>query len=477
MKPPVLPKQTLLYSANLLEQLNLRHPLLLLAGMVPWLSLDEKFSREFKTMAGRPAIPTRTIIGLLLLKYLYDESDESACERFVENPYWQAFCGYHEFQHKAPCDPSSLVRWRKKMGSDLEIVLKASLEAAKNAGALKEKMLHEIIADTTVQEKAVTYPTDALLLVKMQKRLLREAKRRGIKLPRTHWRAAKRALIRHGRLLHAKQHKKAKKEMRKLRTCLRRVSRMIAREMAGLTAANVSIAAEAAQAGLYESQNEKNQFVVNEMSRELLLAERVMLQSRGKVEPKNRIYSLHAPEVECIAKGKARKKFEFGCKVALAATAKGSFITASNAVHENPYDGRTLTGTVNQVERMTGIRPYLCGADKGYRGKRHHPPGTSILIAGTRRLGGKLKRFMRRRNAIEPIIGHAKFSHRMDRNYLLGETGDKINALLSAAAWNLAQTLRHLRRKARALSRLLAMILKFRLPAPENPLYALPLAA
>lgn len=461
MKTAPLADQPKLYSANLIEQVNPNHPLLRTAGHLDWNGLDTMLGSEFAPGKGRPALRTRVMIGLNLIKYIYDLSDAQVCERFVENPYWQAFCGFQEFQYQAPCDPSSLTRWRQRMGDGLEALLKETLAAAQRAKALKPDALHEVIVDTTVQEKAVAHPSDARLLYKMQLRLVREARRRGIPLPRTWLKAAKRALIRHGRYRHAKLHKKAAKQLCKLRTFVGRVQRALARGAGAAKVAQPALPlAEKAEPPAW-------------LARETTLARKVIAQSRGQVPSDERIYALHAPEVECIAKGKARKPYEFGCKVALAATsAKHPFLVAAGAVHGNPYDGATLKRTLAQAERTTGMRPSLCGADKGYRGKRHHPEGTGVLIAGTRKLGGKMKRFMRRRNAIEPVIGHAKSHHRLDRHHLRGEAGDRANALLSACAWNFRQIWRHLVRKARRLLRLLSRCLGLFNPRPaaQEPL-------
>jgi IS5 family transposase len=454
MKSPLPANQPKLYSGEFLEQLNPRHELLLLLRFINWEALDSRYGASFTIRHGRPSLPTRVVIGLLLLKYMFDQSDESVCERFVENPYWQVFCGFQTFQHKPPCDPTSLVRWRQRMGDDLEGLLKETLEAALRAKALKPKAMLEVIVDTTVMEKAVAHPSDARLLYMMQRRLVREAKHRGIALPRTWLRPAKRALERHGTLRRSTRkdrRKAARKELRRLRTFCGRLMRAVERGAMAVNPAQGDLPMGAAlqQAGARDEA----------LLRELALARRVIEQSRGKIPSSEKVYALHALEVECIGKGKPRKPWEFGVKTSLAVTAKKRpFITACDTAPGNPYDGATLKTAARQHRRMTGVMPVWMAADLSYRGREYHPDGVGVILSRTRKLGGALKRFMRRRSAIEPVIGHCKQSHRMERNYLLGERGDHSNAILSACAWNLMQVWRHLARKGRLFLRLLRLL-------------------
>jgi len=454
MKSPLPANQPKLYSGEFLEQLNPRHELLLMMRFINWEALDSRYGASFTIRHGRPSLPTRVIIGLLLLKYMFDESDESVCERFVENPYWQAFCGFQTFQHKPPCDPSSLVRWRHRMGDDLEGLLKETIESAVRAKALKLKAMNEVIVDTTVMEKAVAHPSDAQLLYKMHKRLVREARARGIELPRTWLRPAKRALERHGTLRRSTRkdrRRKARRELRRLRTLCGRLLRAVER---GAMAANpeqgkLPMGAALGQAGIRDEA----------LLRELALARQVIEQSRGKIPASEKVFALHAPEVECIGKGKARKPWEFGVRTSLTVTSrKHPFITGCFTAPRVPYDGETLKSAARQHQRVTGVKPVWMAADLGYRGREYHPDGVGVILSRTRKLGGALKRFMRRRSAIEPVIGHCKHSHRMDRNYLLGERGDRSNAILSACAWNLMQIWRHLARKGRLFLRLLRLL-------------------
>jgi IS5 family transposase len=117
-------------------------------------------------------------------------------------------------------------------------------------------------------------------------------------------------------------------------------------------------------------------------------------------QPKDcgKLYSVHAPEVECIAKGKIQKRYEFGCKVVLTTTNSSNWIVGINAVHDNPYDGSTLKQAIAQTEKLTGIRPKQAFVDKGFRGTAHHPSGVEVFVCGTRQLTGALKKWLKRRS-------------------------------------------------------------------------------
>ena len=429
MKPSPISKQLSLHSVPLNTFLDPLHELVLLAMILNWKALETRFGAQFKTGRGRPPVATRVMVALHLLKYLYDESDESLIARFVENPYWQHFCGFHEFQREAPCDSSSLTRWRRRMGEDIEAILRESLSAAKFAGMVKAEDFTTAILDTTVQEKAVTPPTDGKLLYKIHRRLLKEARARGIEIGRPWLRKAKECMVAHARLRHGKKHKDAKKKLARMRTYLRRLERQVANDYVRLDETLVQL---------------------------LRMARTLRLQSRGLVPAKEKIYSVHAPEVECIGKGKQHKKWEFGVKVSLAVTAKPHpLVMAVRAMPDAPYDAATMKPTLDKCKEMTGEAVTLATADKGYRGEAYRMKDVALYISGTRKLGGKLKKFMRRRSAIEPVIGHAKESHKMRRNRLLGEIGDQVNALMSGAAWNLAQLMRWLGSHPKAAARLL----------------------
>jgi len=389
------------------------HPLYQLANILNWDYLTSSFGDYYVENNGRPGIPIRVIAGLHYLKYLENESDESVIEKFCENPYWQYFCGFKTFQHELPCHPTSLVKWRHRIGEEgVEKLLSETINTAKREGLLPEKLCKRVNVDTTVQEKAITFPTDAKLYHKMRRQLVKAANKRNVVLRQSYHRVGKYALFNHNRYAHARQMKRAKKELRKLKSYLGRVIRDIIRKTPGPDF---------------------------ELDKLLRLAERLFQQKR---DDKKKLYSLHAPEVECIAKGKSRAKYEFGCKVAITTTCKDPWVTSIFAVHNNPYDGHTLQKSLEQSERLTEIKAEDAFVDRGYRGKENHPEGTRIFVSGTKRLPMALKKLLRARSGIEPIIGHLKEDHGLTRNHLLGKTGDMINAVLTGCAFNLKKIMR-----------------------------------
>lgn len=392
----------------LADLLNNQHPLCQLADAIEWESFETEFGKFYSEDMGRPALPIRLLVGLHYLKHLYNVSDEIVVASWVENPYWQYFCGNEYFQHDFPCDSSSLVTWRKRVGADgIKYLLKQTIETAKREHALKPQYIKQVNVDTTVQEKAIGFPTDARLYHKARRALVRLAKQLGLKLRQSYKRLSKKALAWQGRYATARQMKRAQKQTRKLRTYLGRVIRNIERYCGPLS---------------------------QKQSELLEIARRIYEQQR---EDKGKVYSIHAPEVECIAKGKAHKKYEFGCKVSLVTTSKENWIVSIDAVSGNPYDGATLKPALKEVEEMTGEKPQEAYVDKGYRGSEHHPEGVEVYISGRKNLPRQLTKMLKRRSAIEPVIGHSKHDHGLERNHLLGKAGDRINAILSGCGWNL----------------------------------------
>ena len=394
------------------------HALVRLGRLVPWSDFDTSFGPFYKPI-GRPAKSTRLMVGLHYLKHTYDLSDEATVERWVENPYWQYFCGFAFFQHALPIDPSLMTRWRKRIGpAAMEEVLRATIAVALATKTVKPSSLERVTVDTTVQEKAIAHPSDSRLYRKALEILVRQAKGAGIKLRQSHTRLAKKAARKAGRYAHARQFKRMRRELKRLRTYLGRVFRDVSRKIAGDTALEARFA------------------------RLLGLIERLLAQ---QPKDKNKLYSLHAPEVVCISKGKAHKRYEFGCKVGLAATNReGLFLTAL-AFEGNPYDGHTLQATATRAEAMTGVAIERLYADKGYRGHDYDGAAKVMLSGHSRGLTPTMRRELKRRSAIEPMIGHAKNDGRLGRNWLKGPDGDKINATLAAAGHNLRLVLNRLR--------------------------------
>jgi IS5 family transposase len=420
MKPKQMPPQAKVsepIKAKLSQMLNPQHPLVSLAQSIDWSVFEQAFGPLYAEEMGRPALPTRLMVGLHYLKQMEDVSDEAVVAAWVENPYWQYFCGCDEFQHQWPCHPTSLVKWRQRVGVDgMEQLLKETVATARRAEVLPEREPERVNVDTTVQEKAIAFPTDARLYEKARRALVRAALRLGVKLRQSYVRLGKRALRKQSQYAHAQQGRRARRETKKLWTYPGRVIRDIERKCPQPD---------------------------DSLQRLLHIAQRIYQQQRTDTK---KVYSVHAPEVECIAKGKAHQRYEFGCKVPVVTTSKHGWVVAIDAVHGNPYDGHTLNGAIDQMERLTGVRPKQTAVDRGFKGKDHHPVDVEVLISGRRGLSRTVKAFLRRRSAIEPVIGHLKSDHRLDRNYLLGRDGDRINALLSGCGFNLRKLLRALAR-------------------------------
>ena len=431
--------QTDLLRSRLDAIIDMGHPLVKLARTIDWSFLEQRSGTVYEDKAGRPPLPTRLMAGLAILKHSYDLSDEVLCERWVENPYYQFFCGEEFFQHRLVFDRSSLTRWRQRMGEEtLQALLQESLSVAARTDALKPSDLNRVIVDTTVQPKNVMFPTDARLLNRAREILVRLARRQGLSLRQTYARVGKFALIRHQRYAHAKQFKRANRALRTLRTYLGRTIRDIARKIEGRT----------------------DWLGATVLERMLARARRVLDQKQRQRGSK--IYSLHAPEVECIGKGKAHRPYEFGVKVSVATTlahAKGGqFVAHVKALPGNPYDGHTLNTVIPEMETLIGNTIERILADKGYRG-HNAPPDYKFRVFTSgqkRRMTPQIKRELRRRSAVEPVIGHLKSEHRMGRNYLWHRQGDAINATLAAAGYNFRRLIRWLRFLLRKILALLS---------------------
>jgi IS5 family transposase len=402
-----------LFRSHFKQILNHRHPLFRLAGEIDWSVFEKEFGPTYSEVMGRPAKPIRLLVGLHYLKHAFNESDESVVDRWVENPYWQYFCGFEYFHHEFPLEPTTLVKWRKRVGPEkLESLLAETIETAKRQKLLKKRELDRVNVDTTVQEKNIAFPTDARLYHHAREVLVREAKKRGITLRQTFKRKSKAALHRQNRLRHARQGKKANRELKQIKTYLGRVVRDLIRK------ADPS----------------------DEAMKELMLrAAQLLTQTR---QSKDKLYSMEAPEVECISKGKAHKRYEFGVKVGIVSTSVGNWVIGAQAFHGKPYDGHTLKASLEQMERITGREAKHAYCDKGYRGHGYEGE-TEVHIPGR----GKRKRtraerkWMRRRSAVEPVIGHVKHDNRMIRNFLKGVEGDQMNPILAAAGYNMRKML------------------------------------
>jgi transposase, IS5 family len=403
----------------LLEQINLKHPLVRLAGLIDWARLGTAMSESFVSRAGRPATSPRLIAGLLYLQHAFDLSDEEVVWQWVENPYWQVFTGETFLQTEPPIDPSSLTRWRKRLGeAGVEELLAATIEAAKRADVIKASSVKRVIVDTTVMPKAIAHPTDSRLLERCREHLVKAATRHGLKLRQNYNREAPRLALQIGRYAHAKQYKRMRHALRTLRSRVGRVMRDVERQ--------VDQASDSGRSALLE-----------------LIARTKRILSQ-KPEDKNKLYALHAPEVECLAKGKIRMPYEFGVKVSITTTHKEGLVVGARSMPGNPYDGHTLAEALEQAAILSDVSPEVAIVDRGYKGVAIE--GVKIYHPGLRRgITRGLRAMIRRRSAIEPAIGHMKTDGRLDRNWLQGALGDAMHAVLCGAGHNLRMILRKLR--------------------------------
>jgi IS5 family transposase len=396
---------------DLERQLDPRNALFRLARAMDW-SVFEKEFRPLYCTEGRPALPIRRLVGLLMLKSLRNLSDEEVVVFWSENPYAQDFCGERELQWGFPCDASELTHFRKRIGTGgAEKILAATIKL--HGERAKEK---EVVVDTTVQEKNITFPTDTKLAAKIVRGGVKMARRHGVKLRQSFERTVP-------KLLAAQRGRRTKGGAARARKAARRLKTIAGRVVRQLDAA-------------VPQESRDRRWVET--------AKKILSQKRSD---SGKIYSLHEPEVYCVSKGKEHKKYEFGAKASLVVGKNGGVILGAYSLPENDYDGHALEPTLEQVERVAGYRPAVAIGDKGFRGQSHCgetevvTPGRGKKNASVYEKRKARKRF-RRRAAIEPRIGHLKSDFRLDRNFLKGQIGDAINLLLAAAASNLSLWMR-----------------------------------
>ena len=412
-----------LFRARLDQIINMKHELVALANKVDWGWIDDQLADHFSDQ-GRPAEPVRFMIGMLMLKHTYALSDEQLWERWVQDPCFQYFIGEEFFQHDLPHERSGLSHWRKRIGDKLEILLQESLRIAEAAGALSKRDLARVTVDTTVQPKNVAFPTDARLLESAIQQLGKLAKAHDVPLRQSYARVAKRAAMMAGRYAHAKQFKRMNRRIKFLRTRLGRLIRDIGRKIDGDNDLQEAFAVALSRASQIRGQKHRQ---------------------RGW-----KLYSWHAPESECIGKGKARTPYEFGVKASLTTTNKrckdGQFILHAKALPGNPYDGHTLKEVIEETETLTGREIERAYVDKGYVGHDAAKPNRVFKSGQKRGVHGQIKNELRRRSAIEAVIGHCKTDGHMARNFLKGRLGDQINAVMTAVGYNFRLILKWLRK-------------------------------
>ena len=417
---PRTPENNDLFRQRLDELVNLSHPLVQLAQHIDWSVFEHGWVGFFPSHRGRPATRPRLVAGLLYLQHTFALSDEAVVWGWVENPYWQLFCGEIWFQHQPPIDPSSLTRWRQRIGAEgMEWLLAQTIEAAASAKVIKQHSLDKVIVDSTVQEKAIAYPTDSKLLNRGRQQLVQLVAETGITLRQNYNRIAPKLAGQIARYAHAKQYRRMRNHVKKLKTLVGRDWRDVSRQLAQVP-----------------------QHLKPKVTDLLQKVERLLKQ---QPQDNHKLYSLHAPEVECINKGKSRQPYEFGVKVSVMTTHKEGLVVGMRSLPGNPYDGHTLHLALEQAAVLMQQQPKEVFVDLGYRGATV-PAGVKVYHRKLRRgITARLKRDIRRRSAIEPVIGHMKNDGRLRRNWLQGTEGDAFHAILCGCGHNLRMILRKLR--------------------------------
>ena len=450
------------FRARIDAMINLNDPLVVLASKLPWKQIEAaiatKFERQHRTgevleaqdlfgttqtllgaglsKAGRPKLPIRLMASLLYLKHSFDLSDEELVVRWSQNILWQYFSGMDYFEHRPPCDATQMGRFRRDLGEDgMELLLKATIDTAVAIRAVVPKDLERVIVDTTVQEKAIAHPTDSRLLEIARHKVVAAAKRCGIQLKQTFAKEGKALRWKAGGYAHAKQFRRLKRVIKRQRTILGVVMRQVQRKLQSMDVT----------AGHPDSVK------VNKASADLSMclerSERVRTQQKFD---QNKLYALHAPEVECIGKGKARQPYEFGVKAAIVVSHQHGLMLGARTFAGNPYDGHILSAVLEQTTNLTqdiGAKLKHIVVDLGFRGVDADNPDKEVIHKGKyKSLSTQQKRWLRRRSAVEPAIGHLKSDHRMNRCWLKGALGDALHAISCAAGYNIKWLLRAIAR-------------------------------
>jgi IS5 family transposase len=392
-----------LFRSRLDQIVDLGHPLAKLAQTIDWRFLEERFGAVYTDRPGQPPLPTRLMAGLSILKHTHDLSDEELCARWVENPYYQLFCGEEFFLHKLPFDRSSLTRWRQRMGEEkLVALIQESLNVATRTRAAKPSDFARVIVDTTVQPKAVAFPTDAKLMHRARERLVRLAKRHGVRLRQSYARVGKRALMAYQRYAHAKQFKRANKALRSVRTY-----------PAGFSATSFA-------------RPEATRPCAGSSPSRCLSPSGCATSARPSAGER----SIRCTRPRSNASARVRR------------TALTSSASRSRSPLRLP-PRRAGSSSPPEIETQVGASLARIVADRGYRGHNAPPDHKmKVYISGQKRgVTEAIKRDLRRRSAVEPVIGHAKAEHRMGRNFLKGMHGDAANAVLAAAGYNFRRLL------------------------------------
>ena len=372
------------------QMIDLRHPLAVLASRMPWQQIEASvahlFARKARagvvmpdldlfgepvqhqarvSAAGRPRVPLRIMISLLYLKHAFNESDEGVVERWRDTPRWQFFSGCTHYEDRLPCDATTLVKFRQLLGEEgVEELLAHTINAAVELGLIKPQELTCVVVDSTVQPKAIAHPTDSRLLEVARTKLVEAAKEAGIELKQTFAKEGKALARQAGRYAAARQFKRMRRAIKRQRTIVGRLVREIERKASAIGAA-----------------------VRQALDETLHKAQRIVAQSGQRKAPDGqpKLYAWHAPEVECISKGKARQPYEFGVKVGIAGTLRHNLIVGARAFAGNPYDGHTLAEQLEQATILMqdcAVKPETAFVDLGYRGVEADNPDVHIVHRG-----------------------------------------------------------------------------------------------
>ena len=409
--------QGMLFEQRLSKLLNPSHEIYMLTQMINWDYYQKEFGQFYSENNSRDPKPIRLMVGLIMLQNMFKLSDRNVVRAWLENPYWQFFCGYDFLQWKFPINPSLLTKFRKRLGENgVGKIFKNTIKIALDERFISPKSLEKVIVDTTVMEKNITHPTDAKLYHKARERLVQLCEKENILLRQTYKHLSKRVLQDVSKYAHARQMKRAKKKVKQLKVYLGRVYR------------------DALRKGRKLETQFKNLPLFS-------LIDQILYQDRTST---NKIYSFHEPQVCCISKGKAHKKYEFGCKVSITVTHKEGFALDVSALEGNPYDGHTLKEALERAEANSQSTIKMAFTDKGYRG--HDVTDKIVYRSGQKRgITKSVKKMLKRRQAIEPQIGHMKEEGKLRRNFLKGFFGDKLNAILCGVGHNLRFIFRKLR--------------------------------
>lgn len=395
----------------LIDFIDMKHPLVRMADQMQWELFENHWQKQFSAAGGPMANSGRRVAGLLMLKHMEALSDERMMTLWVTNPYYQYFCGETHFQHKAPADPTSLIRWRQRLGEEgMEWLLTTVVESAQTCGMIEKNSMAHLCVDSTVMEKHILHPTDSGLLEKQRVKLVTFMQDHELSVRQTYSRQGPRVAQQVGRYAHAKQFKRMRRGIRKQCTWVGRLCRELERQLDQLPEASKVEAMSLIEQG-----------------------EKLVAQAKNP-KTKNKIYSLHEPDVDCISKGKARKRYEFGTKVGIASTQKDGFVVCIRSYPGNPYDGHTLDDMLQQAETISAVSAKTVAVDLGYRGK--HDTEAEIIHRG-KKLSKRQKKRLKRRSAIEATIGHMKVDGLLDRCHLKGTAGDAMHAVLCGVGHNL----------------------------------------